>query len=124
MYKVTDTASSSAQPLVITHSIIVQSDFTWKVFARNHQVKKCSALCSILSQVDETSVLKLISLVDRLHVCPGHPNSKFLAFVDSRKRKLLNRSGGITAFVDHYAPVHLNEETSEKTVRTLECEML
>ena len=36
-----------------------------------------------------------------------------MAFVDSRKGKLLNRSGGVTAFVDHYAPVHLNGETFE-----------
>ena len=35
--KVTDTASSSAQPLVITHSIIVQSDFMWNVFVHNHE---------------------------------------------------------------------------------------
>ena len=76
--KVTDTASSAAQPLIITHSIIVQSDFTWKVFVHNHEVKKCSALCSIPSQLDETSILKLISLVDRLHVCPGHPDSKLI----------------------------------------------
>ena len=57
--KATDTAPSSAQPLVLTHSIIVQSDFTWKVFAHNHEVKKCSALCSIPLQLDETSVLKV-----------------------------------------------------------------
>ena len=122
--KVTDTASSSSQPLIITHSIIVKSDFSWKLFVHNCEVRKCSALSSIPSQLDEKSLLKLISLVDKLHVCSGHPESKFVTFVDSRKGKLFNKSGGVAAYVDHYAPVHLNEEMFQKTVHTSDCEML
>ena len=122
--KVTDTASSSSQPLIITHSIIVKSDFSWKLFVHNCEVRKCSALSNIPPQLDETSLPKLISLVDMLHVCSGHPESKFVTFVDSRKGKLFNKSGGIAAYVDHYAPVYLNEEIFHKTVRTSDCEML
>ena len=62
--KVTDTASSSYQLLIITHSIIVKSDFSWKLFVHNCEVRKCSALSSIPPQLDETSLPKLISLVD------------------------------------------------------------
>ena len=49
--------------------------------------------------------MKLIDLVDKLNVCSGHPESKFVDFVNYRKGKLSNKAGQISAFVDHYAPV-------------------
>ena len=119
--KVSDTSSSSAQPLVITHSIIVNSNYSWKLFVHNRAVSKCSALTGIPSK--ETSLLRQITLVDKLHVCSGHPESKFVNYVDSRKGKLHNKSGGIAAFVDEYAPILLHGETFQ-TVRTSGCEML
>ena len=87
-------------------------------------VDKCSALIDIPSKLDETSLLRLITLVNKLYVCSGHPESKFVNYVDSRKGILHNKSGRVAAFVDQYAPVHLNGETFQKTVRTSECEML
>ena len=47
-----------------------------------------------------------------------------MTFVESRKGKLFNKYGGIAAFVDHYAPIHLNGELFQKMVRTLDCETL
>ena len=79
-----------------------------EIVHNNCEVRKCSALSRIPSQLDETSIIKLISLVDKLHACSGHPESKFVTFVDSKKGKLINKSGGIAVFVDHYAAVHLN----------------
>ena len=35
-----------------------------------------------------------------------------------------DKSGGVATFVDQYAPIHLNGETFQKTVRTSGCEML
>ena len=70
------------------------------------------------------STLRLITLVDKLHVCLGHPESKFVDYVEGRKGKLNNKSGGASAFIDQYAPIHLNGETFRITVCTSECEML
>lgn len=124
LFKVLDIPSSSTEPLVITHSIIIHSDLSWKVFIHNHEVKKCSALTNVPLKVDERSVNELINSVHRLRVCSGHPDSKFLSFVESRKGKLCNKSGGVVAFTDHYAPVRLNGETFQSTVRTTNCELL
>ena len=63
---------------------------------------------------------QLITLVDKLHVCAGHSKSKFINYVDGRKGKLYNKPGGVAAYVDKYAPIHLNGETFQKTVRTSE----
>ena len=122
--KITDTASSSSQPLVITHLIIVKPDLSWQLFIHNREVRKCSALSSIQPQLNETAILELISLVDKVHICAGHPESKFVTFVESRKGKLFGKSGDVSAFVDHYAPVKVNGEIFQKTVRTSGCEML
>ena len=112
--------STSKRP-VITHSIVVQPHFSWKVFVHNHEIGKLSALSSIPTQLDETSINELVNIVNNLHVCPGHPDSKFLEFAES---KLCSKSGSITAFVDSFAPVTLNGETFKKTVHTSQCEVL
>ena len=80
--KVTDTASSSSQPLLITHTIIVN---TWKLFVHNREVQKCSALSCIPSMLDEASMIRLLKLVDKLNICSGHPETKFVTFVDYKK---------------------------------------
>ena len=101
--KVTDTASLSSQPLIITHTIIVTTNLTWKLFVHNHEVQKCSALSCIPSKLDDASMIKLLQLVDKLNICSGHPETKFVTFVDYRKGKLYNKAGKVAAFVDHYA---------------------
>ena len=110
-YTYVSTVSSSTQLLVITHSTI-KSDFSWKLYVHNRQVNRCSVLSDIPSQLDESSVLGLIILVDKLHVCSGHPESKFVNYVDGRKGKLHNKSGGVAAFVDQCTPICLIGETS------------
>ena len=76
--KVSDTTSSSVQPMLITHSIIVNSEFSWKLFIHNRAICKCSALTGIPVKLDETSLLRLITLVDKLRVCSGCPESKLV----------------------------------------------
>ena len=113
LFKVVDILSSSVEPLVITHSIIVHADLSWKVFVQNHEVKRCSSLANIP-----------LTIVHKLHVCAGQPDSKFFTFVESKKGKLCNKSGSVAAFGDHYAPVSLNGEMFQSTVRTTNCELL
>lgn len=122
--KVVDRSSSQCQPLVITHTITVQRDLAWKVYVHDREVSICPALSSMSPQLNETSVMELVKLVDRLGVCPGHPESKFVAFVESRKGKHCNRAGDVVAFIDHHAPVCLNGESFPCTVRNMKCDML
>ena len=124
LFKVVDIPSSSVEPLVITHSIIVHADLSWKVFVHNHEVKRCSSLANIPLKLDEQSVNELITIVHKLHVCAGQPDSKFFTFVESKNGKLCNKSGSVAAFSDHYAPVSLNGEMFQSTVRTTNCELL
>ena len=99
--KVTDTASSSSQPLVVTHTIIINSNLTWKLFVHNREVQKCSALSCIPFKLDAASMNKILQLVNKLNICSGHPETKFVTFVDHKKGKLHNKTGNIAAFVNH-----------------------
>ena len=76
--KVIDSSLSKHQPLVITHYLIIQSNHSWKVYVHDRDVSECPALNSIPQQVNEASAVELLRLVDRLQVCPGHPENKFV----------------------------------------------
>ena len=65
-------------------------------------MKKCAALRDVPLQLDEQSINELITSVHMLHVCAGHPDNNFLSFVESKKGKLCNKSGGVAVFADHY----------------------
>lgn len=115
--------SGSTQSL-ITRSISIETDCSWKVFVHTIEVSKCEALSSIPQLLDDASLAELINIVEQLNVCAGHPEAKFIDFVSKRKGKLLNRSGAVAATIDEYAPVHLNGEMFQKTIRTMQCELL
>ncbi len=73
--KIVNSPSSSAQPLIITHSIIVEPDFSWKVFVHNCEAKSCSALSGIPLHLDDASIP-----VNILHACLGHFDSQVFGF--------------------------------------------
>ena len=124
--KLTSHASSSRQPLVITHCLTVNSDMTFSLFVHNCEVKQnsCSALASIPVELNLDSFATLLSLVDRLRVCAGHPDANYVAMATSRKGVFKSQDGSATATLDNYAPVKLNGEIFAQTVRTVACEML
>ena len=124
--KLLSVASTSTQPLVITHCVTVNSDLQWTLFVYNHQVtpSSCRALKSIPSKLSKDSLYTLLHLVDQLHVCPGHPEKHFIEFVLSRKGVLKSHDGSISAILDDYAPVSLNGITYSCTIRTGKCEHL
>ena len=107
----------STQPL-ITRSIVIGADCSWKVFVHSLEVDTCPALSTIPPCLNNVSTAELVNLVDKLNVCAGHPEAKFIDFVSKRKGKLLNRSGDVAASIDEYAPVCLNGEMFRKIIRT------
>ncbi len=88
--------SDSAQPLV-AKTVLISNDFSWKVFIHDREVKNCSVLSNIPHHVDKESVRKLINVVHEVGVCAGHPDSKFVEFILTRKEKLFSKSGEVAA---------------------------
>ena len=124
--KIHSHASSSKQPLFITHCLSVDDNLRWSLFVHNHQVQRdtCPALASIPTQLTAESFASLLSTIDRLHVCAGHPDPHFVSMVSAKKGVLKSSTGAASAILDDYAPIVLNGEYFTETVRTSGCELI
>lgn len=117
--KISDVSSSTLQPLIITHSLRVHANLTWELFVHGQQVSStCSALTAIPSTLSSTSFTALLSLVDKLNICAGHPDDHMIELADARKGRLSS------AFLDEHAPVQLNRCVYQRTIRASGCELL
>ena len=116
--------STSKQPVVITHCVIVNTNLQWSLFVHNQLVapSTCRALECLPSCLTEDSHSRLLHVVDRLHICAGHPEKHFIEFALSRKGVFRSQDGSVTALIDDYPPVVLNGVTYMQTIRTASCE--
>ena len=126
--KISSTSSlSSSQPMLVTHSLTVNNDFTWTAFVHGNHVdsKTSQALATIPEKLDLNSLNALLTRLDRCTVCPGHPDKHFVDMAISMKGKLTSRHGGDTvASLDTYTPVQLNGEVYTQTIRHSSCEII
>ena len=125
--KISNEASSSKTPAVITHTLVFQSDRTWQVRVHNHGVdpKRCSLLQSFPSVILSLAGLQdLLLVLDNASVCCGHPESHFVSMIEGKKNKIISAQGEIKAQLDDYASITLNGDTFNKTVRTTSCEII
>ena len=125
-FKLNSQPSSSKQSLAITHCLVILSDLTRSLFVHNHALtpNDCPLLTSIPKQLTPATVKSFVQLLDRLSVCPGHPDEKFVKFLQSKKGVLVGRTEDSGTHLDDYAPVTLNGETYLQTVRSVKCELL
>ena len=123
--KISPLSGSSA--LVITHCIIVNSDFSWLVYIHRNQVDqmRCPALSNVPEKLSSQSLQMLVSLLERFNVCPGHPDKHFVEMGISKNGKFLSKDGKkIVAKVDDYSKVFLNGKRYDVTVRSSNCELV
>ena len=110
----TSSSTSTSQPAVITRCIEVREDFSWVVYIHDHK----------LNRINENTLLRLLNLVDTLHVCPGNPDIHFVEMATDRKGEFRSKTDDLMACADSYAPVFLNGESYPQTVRATTCELL
>ena len=83
--KISSQPSSSSQPTVVSHSLTVASDLTWKVYVYGHEVTskntQRSSPSSVANQLNSNSLGTLLQLLDTAKVCPGHLDPKFQQMV-------------------------------------------
>ena len=111
--------STSTQPLVISHSIVLQSDLSWQLSVNGHEIvaAKFASLSRFPARMSTPSTLsQLLSRLDRLTVCSGHPDAHFVSMAKAKKGKFVSSNGELTAFLDTH--------TGPDTVRTATCQML
>ena len=102
----------------VTHCLTLEANFAWKLCVHGQVI--LTAICAPLSAFPSTlhldDIHHLLSTVDKLRVCAGHPDQQFVDMVEAREGKLYSPSGDTTAFVDR--------KILPATVRSNTCEML
>lgn len=85
--------------------------------------KWCPSISKFSNPLLPVNVNHFIECLDKLAVCPGHPDSHFVEFVMA-KRKFTSANGKVTAVLDSTSDVTLNGDTFSNTVRVANCQML
>ncbi len=127
IYKVTSTPSTSKQPLVVTHCLTISDDLSWSLFVHNQELTsvKCPLLFGIPDRLTSESATSFLKVLDKLKVCAGQPDLKFVDFVQSKKGGVLTDNKGQTvSHVDDYASVTFNGVSYHRTIRSSKCEIL
>jgi len=127
-YIFTDIAASSTDtnPLRISHALRIDSNLTWKVTIFDREInKESSPLSNIPEIIDEDHVAMLLTKLDALNVCSGHPEQHFIEMLQDKNGKLYNSSGGVSAFLDNTCSIFGgNGEIISRTIRTSNCLVL
>ena len=118
--------ASSTQPLAISHTVTVHSNLTWTLTAHGHVItqEQCRAIFCMPVFTSVEDIAQLLSQLDQLRVCPGHPDPHFVAMVNTRKGRITSASGDIAAYVDTNCAVELNGQTYTETIRSSRCHLL
>ena len=77
---------------------------------------------SIPHTIDYNSLLHLLHLLDKLNVCPGNPDTKFVSMAEACKGKFFATNSDAKAYLDKF-PVRLNGRLYQATVRTSSCSL-
>ena len=115
--KISSNACSSNQPLVVSLSLTINEDFTWKLFVLGQQLEKQmnTLLCDIPYHLDVVSFSNLYSVLDSANICTGNSQSHFVDMANSRKGMFLSASK---------QPIARLETEPLPTIRTVGCDLL
>lgn len=125
LYKFAPCETPNSQPVMVSHSILLEADMSWKVFVYGHHINRtCSVLSLIPDKLNSCAVMKLISNLDSANICRGYPMRKYTEMAKARKGVLRDKDGADRAKVDTSCPVVMNGESFDSTIRTTKCEIV
>ena len=92
---------------------------TWCLFVHNVEIERncCPLLAATPEKLSSDALNQLIVVIDKLRVCPGQPDAKFIEMCEAKKGVFNNTQGEAVAYMDDYAPVVLKDATYQRTVR-------
>ena len=103
--------------------MVVEQDRTWKLHIHGHQVNP-QCLFNVPTQLQAANLTQLLSSIDQLNVCAGHPDAHFVEIVEAKKGSLKSATGDVAAYIDSNALVELNGQRYSKTLRSASCQLL
>lgn len=104
----------------VTHTVTIKSDNTWDlhVLGRKLNASKFATLKSYLPTVANGDITGLLTTLNELHICSGHPDKHFIRLLESR------RGQWGSAILDDNCDVTVDDSTYTATVRHINCELI
>lgn len=125
LFKLQSWPCSSNQPLTVTFSISIQSDFSWKLFVYGNLITiRNTPLSAMPELADFASVKNMICILDESHLCPGNSDESFLAMAVARKGQFLSSKKEVIASVEANTSVSFNNTSYTSTIRSTSCSIL
>ena len=114
---------SSVKGSVVTHTLTIQCGGTWTlhVLGRKLDPRQYDILKEYVPLVDINKVRDLLSMVDRLHICSGHPDCHF---VDMMKERIGTARGKGSTYLDDFCDVTIDGQTYNCTLRHNNCDIV
>ena len=110
-------ATATESAVVLT--FIVKHDKSWSLHVHGTEVtvSRCPAIGFLMTLVDSLSINELLQKLDKLSVCPGHPDEHFMEMAMEK-----GQSNAIA--IDESSVVSLNGNMYGSTLRVKSCHML
>ena len=112
--KILSSPSSSNQPLIVSHSLLINKDFTWTLHVLGHEIEKHAndLIRDIPDRLNISSFSNLLSLLDSANICPGNSQSHFVEMANSRKGTFMSANKQPVAKLE------------DSTIRNIDCHVL
>ena len=112
----------------VAASVVVCADLSWSVYLRGVKVPiACKVLADFPPAIEASSVVsKLVGCVDQAVVCPGNPETQFVAVCQKRggTMKGLRGSGDTVAYIDEHPVIDSRGQHHTRTIRRVDCDIL
>ena len=104
---------------VVTHTVTVNSDNSWMlhVLGKKLNISKYHSLKPFWPIAGDVKLL--LDAINKLHVCPGHPDDSFVVMLKDREGKGLN-----AVVLDDSSNVIVDGQTYNVTIRHVNCDIL
>ena len=79
---------------------------SWKIYIHGK-----FALKNVSERLDRTTLHQLLTLVDKIKVCVGHPDSNFVSMLQSKKGVIKTADGIKSAYLDEFIPTPCGLQT-------------
>ena len=83
----------------------------------------CDVLKHFPASLTPSQVTELLSVLDQLSLCAGHPDEDFVNMIKAKKGKILSVKGDVTSYLDEN-PVEFNGKKYALTIRTANCNII
>ena len=122
-YRVSQLGTPEAISVSFTLSIFNDKRWAIHVYQKEVNPSKCDMLRSFPAHLNPAQIAKLLSILDKVPLCAGHPDEHFVTMIQAKKGKITSLNGEVIAYLDS-SPVEINGTKYSRTIRSSNCDII